>query len=493
MPQAADGRLHLFFGESTTASRLTGAGDVAALADVIVTGGASFANRSLVAAGDVDGDGRDDILLTGASGTNSSLLLYGGGHTGLVAGDKTVSVGLLDVFGQALSLPLGPLFALGDVDGDGRDDLGANVFERGSLLIEGATSSAHQVGHVYFGASRAEMAAWSGATAPRPDLVIEPAQPDYALTDLELVFGLAASGPRPRLFVGVGDVDGDGRADLVQADRLSGNQRILHGKALTATPIDALTAPLAAEPFIFGLATPQLPTTTSAPGLTLPTQAASPLSVGDAPAWTGSAKDDRLGMAQAVGDLNGDRFDDFLIRGDKFSYVLFGPVELADVARATDQAEIVIDHALMGVPAVRMGDVNGDGKGDLVFVKENGTTDEIRIVFGGPEWPRQLTLADVDRTLTLDNLSIDSVLAMNWNGDGKDDLVLASNTTVHVVSGAAITSATAPVAVATNSITTITRSAGSLSARAQVIGDYNGDGLDDLLLSDTASSDANAC
>ena len=37
---------------------------------------------------------------------------------------------------------IGILAGAGDVDGDGRDDLGANVFERGSLLIEGATSSA---------------------------------------------------------------------------------------------------------------------------------------------------------------------------------------------------------------------------------------------------------------------------------------------------------------------------------------------------------------
>ena len=115
----------------------------------------------------------------------------------------------------------------------------------------------------------------------------------------------------------------------------------------------------------------------------------------------------------------------------------------------TDLAEIIIDHAALGKPADRFGDVNGDGLADLAFVRRNNTT--VTIVLGnatangllntdsskGPvasPWPRNWDQAFVDSQLVALTGSIENA---STNPPGQD---IQINSTSHgLVDGDTVT------------------------------------------------------
>jgi subtilisin-like proprotein convertase family protein len=145
---------------------------------------------------------------------------------------------------------------------------------------------------------------------------------------------------------------------------------------------------------------------------------------------------------------------DLLVHGSTASYVLLGPIQLDDVRDIDDVAAILIDPSL-GTPVQRMGDIDGDGVGDLIF----RSGDEVTVILGGIVMPRTLSASTVEssrvRLIDLPNdLSVDGVTiqALNWNGDtspftglpqydllvlaaeGNDDAIVG-----YIVSGASIT------------------------------------------------------
>ena len=460
-------RLYLVFGRGA-ANRFEN-GNIEDIANVVLTFPTDANQLEVRPAGDVNGDSVDDLLITS---NNFSILIFGGSID--VSAGKEVDLNTLasQEPGRVLEVEgVGRLFGLGDIDNDGFDDLGAPVLESSPTLAEqeqaGDGVRRHQVGHIFFGRGK-----FTAADLETPDLVLEPVRPEYILAQ----FG---GGFRPHLFAGVGDTNGGGLADFALADALGGSVHVFFGRRLgdAAPPEDSAPA---RELFAFDLATPQLPDERSTPGVTLPEKTNETVPVRDAFGLTGSKKDEFLSNVMSLGDINGDGFDDFLFSSlpdlpngipNTPNYILLGPVTLEGIESASTRAEILVDPSLL-FPAQRMGDINGDGKGDLVFFNPN--TNSINIIFGDVEWPRTLDTTAIDATIP-GVTGLLEVHVLDWNGDGKDDvLAITSSQDAILFSGDTLTP-----------LIRFRREAGNLNAHGLAVGDVNGDGLEDILLTDT--------
>ena len=137
---------------------------------------------AVAAAGDVDGDGYGDLLLGGPGGAGTAWVVFGaatgaGSVGALTASDASTG----DAFGSALA-------GLGDLDGDGYDDLAVGAPGRtGSASGDGAV-------YVYYGS---------------------PKGPAAKTQQILTATGTRAGDALGSAVVGPGDVDGDGFPDVV--------------------------------------------------------------------------------------------------------------------------------------------------------------------------------------------------------------------------------------------------------------------------------------
>lgn len=120
-----------------------------------------------------------------------------------------------------------------------------------------------------------------------------------------------------------------------------------------------------------------------------------------------------FGRTLAVGDVNGDSFDDIII-GGSYMTVLFGSPSLSGSIKTSSLAVpgsgTVIDYgyAASAPGEVAVGDISGDGTGDIVF-SAGDATNTVWAVFGGdwsartPDWDiSAIPQADGFRMVTLD-------------------------------------------------------------------------------------------
>ena len=385
--------------------------------------------RSVSSAGDVNGDGYDDLIIgarradpNGDRDAGETYLIYGGASAPGTGGVLDLSdldgtngfilngIDARDYSGYSVS-------SAGDVNGDGYDD-----------LIIGAyfadPNGDNEAGETYI--------VYGGASAPGTDGVLD-------LSDLDGTNGFILNGidtvdGSGRSVSSAGDVNGDGYDDLIIGAGFAdpnGETYVVYGGA-------------------------------SAPG-TDGVLDLSMLNGSNGFILNGIDANDRSGASvSSAGDVNGDGYDDLIIgalfadpNGDRSgeTYIVYGGANAPGTNGVLDLSDLdgTIGFILNGIDAndfsgrsvSSAGDVNGDGYDDLIIGARNADPDgdseagETYLIYGGASAPGTggaLDLSDLDGTngfiltgIDDDDQSGQSVSsAGDVNGDGYDDLIIGA-------------------------------------------------------------------
>ena len=438
------GQSYLIFGRQPFPSSTTTTIDLASPPSSIRFLGADsydISGRSVSAAGDVNGDGFDDLIIGAQQAGAFNNQKIGAGESYVVFGKSawnttptidlaTLGAAGITIFGaDANDYSGSSVSSAGDMNGDGFDD-----------LVIGA-KRADSTGNARPNAGESYVIYGSGSLPQTIDL----ATPGTVGLTIFGASGVAVGVQQTGDYSGAsvssaGDVNGDGFDDLVigayraysvgNAKIFAGEGYLIYGGASLPASID-LAALGSAGVTIFGI---------------------------DSSDYTGIS-------VSAAGDINGDGFDDLVLGAEKAdgaanakpgsgeSYVIFGGSSLPgtiDLSTGLGSAGIIIyganDGDYSGSSVSAAGDVNGDGFDDLIIgapyagqvSNSKVRAGESYVVFGGDSLPPTIDLASLANTgitifgafgagVVKGDYSGKSVSnAGDINGDGFDDVIIGA-------------------------------------------------------------------
>jgi uncharacterized repeat protein (TIGR01451 family) len=379
--------------------------------------------RAVSNAGDINGDGFDDIMVASrfADGPDNdrenageSYIIFGGNQF-----DAPIDLTTLDgtngftIFGREAGDQSGRDVHAGDINGDGVDDLLIGAFS-----ADGPNNERPDAGETYviFGGSNFTFDA------------------EMDLADFELdgtngftVFGAQAgerSGRSPR---SAGDINGDGYNDLL----------------IGAPQADEDDAEAVGETYlVYG-----------GPAFN-PTIDLADIDGTNGVRISGINAGDLSGRALSnAGDINGDGLDDMIIGAQGAnneageSYVIFGSTNLPaniDLANLDGTNGFTLSGInagdLSGRSVSNAGDINGDGYDDLIInaslapgLEGEEEAGQSYVLFGGTTFNASLDLEQIDGTdgftlygIEANNRTGRSVSAGDVNGDGFDDVLVGA-------------------------------------------------------------------
>ncbi len=441
---AGRGIVYVYFGRGGDQPALLDPCD--RLFDCRLAGTESFAyfGTELIA-GDFDGDGLDDLAVSQVELTTQyrgSVFVVSGA---MMTVEPELRMDEGDYLARMVGRPSGGEagqwlffgFALtsGDFNADGVDDLAIGAF--GGDGPGGTRGEAGEVA-VYLG----HRGVWTR------DFVSEPTATDLFVYGR---IGLQRLGNE----LGAGDLDGDGRDELLIA---SWGANGPNGDRSFAGSVSVLS---------FGAGSPVLlpvpvADTTSVAGLIWDMANPGPSALVHGPAGNariGASASDGGGRGLDVGDFDGDGFNDVLIgapflgeravtgKNQGYVYVVWGDpnltrktvIDLAEASSAADSPASVLCRGIAGdslADTVRVGDITGDGRADLVAGAPDGAAELGYAAFYAGR-PRSLMTASP--MLTEPDGMIVGQLA-GWRA-GEDAILLDSS-----FAGTPLLGATSPVA-----------------------------------------------
>jgi hypothetical protein len=399
-----------------------------------------------VGAGDINGDGRADVIFCGMYGSSGSrenngivnFYISDGRDSGFVNASENPP-NIFKLAGQRSGDLLGTSVSVnGDVNGDGIRDvaIGACLWDAPGAGVGDNRGAAYVV-------------LGSRNFNPPNDLSTMDGMPPPGVI---AIYG-PQSGGRMGIWIDEGDVDGDGFADIViGSDQINvggaqhvGGAYIVFGASNLPPVIDLASPPS-------GVRTARI---------------------------TGQGEEDHWGAALQIGDLNNDGIGDIIIGGSIFrdsgsyvtpndqntghnnfgvslpgrpgcgaAYVIYGqqnwPASIDLRTPPPNATHVIGAHAfdLLG-SQVHSGDLNGDGRNDLVLgalqalaPDNKGKTGAVYVIYGAPNLPGStIDLADPDssglRVTTIYgehhlDCAGDSVRTYDINKDGLSDLFIGS-------------------------------------------------------------------
>jgi hypothetical protein len=458
-----------------------------------------------VAAADLNGDGKPDLVVANELDNTVSVMLNTtapGATIPSFAAQKTFATG---------SSPGG--VAVADLNGDGRTDLAvANVNDNTvSVLLNttapGAISPSFAVQETFATGTNPEFVAVADFNGDgKPDLVVTNANDD----NVSVLLNTTAAGASAPTFaaqetfftgqgaasVAVADLNGDGKPDLIVADAISDLISVLLNTMAPGASIPSFSAQetfaTGSEPFSVAVADfngdgkPDLVVTndssnhpntvsvllnTRVPIIIIPSFAAQQtFATGPGP------------RSVAVADVNGDGKPDLVVTNEGANTVSVLLNTTAPGATTPSFAAQETFATGSGPVSVAVADLNGDGKPDLVVANLISNTVSVLL---NTTAPGSTTASFAPQETFATGVLPRSVAVADLNGDGKPDLVVANETALGTVS--VLLNTTTAGATTASFAPQQTFATGSEPVSV-VVGDFNGDGKPDLAVANANSS-----